>query len=95
MDERDENVAEEVWGGNSGLTDNGMDDNTPYVRVNGENLEVDEGDNFVETIKNISIDAGFGKFRVYLNGEEIKPSQAPEFIDENMRIEVLPYDVPA
>ena len=67
--------------------------NDPYVSINGQNIRLEAGANFVDTVKNISRDAGFGKFRTYLNGEEIKPSQAPSMINEGDRLEIRAYDV--
>jgi hypothetical protein len=42
---------------------------------------------------NLARDAGFGKFRIILNGSEIKPSQAPEVLNEGDKVEIRPYDV--
>ena len=86
---------EEVWNGSADVW--GADESessNPTIRVNGEDIELEVGDNFKDVIKEQSIEAGFGKFRVILNGEEIKPSEAPELVEAGMKIEVLPYDVP-
>jgi len=86
---------EEVWNGSADVW--GADESessNPTIRVNGEDIELEVGDNFKDVIKEQSIEAGFGKFRVILNGEEILPSQAPELVEAGMKIEVLPYDVP-
>jgi hypothetical protein len=64
-----------------------------FVRVNGANIPVTPGSNSLETIKGIARDAGLGKFRVYFNGDEVKPSQAPSEIPEGVMIELRPYDV--
>lgn len=64
-----------------------------FVRVNGGNIAINPGANFIETVKATARDAGLGKFRVFLNGEEVKPSEAPESIAEGTRIELRPYDV--
>jgi len=85
---------EEVWNGGDVWNTNASESNYPTIRVNGEDIELDVGDNFKDVIKEQSIEAGFGKFRVILNGEEIKPSEAPELVEAGMKIEVLPYDVP-
>ncbi|MBU0777885.1 hypothetical protein KKF82_06470 [Patescibacteria group bacterium] len=65
----------------------------PYVFVNGSRVDVEVGANFAATIKDIAKNAGLGKFRVLLNGDEILPSDAPEFIGENDRVELRKYDV--
>jgi len=64
-----------------------------FMRVNGARVSVDVGANFIETVKHQASSAGLGKFRTYLNGNEIKPSQAPEEISEGMMVELRPYDV--
>lgn len=64
-----------------------------FLRVNGARVSVDVGASFIETVKDEARKAGLGKFRAYLNGNEIKPSQAPSNIEEGMMIEVRPYDV--
>jgi hypothetical protein len=64
-----------------------------FVRVNGASIPVTPGTNSLEAIKNVAKDAGLGKFRVYFNGNEIKPSQAPAEIPEGAMIELRPYDV--
>jgi len=64
-----------------------------FMRVNGARIGVDVGANFIETVKNEARKAGLGKFRTYLDGNEIKPSQAPTEITEGMMVEVRPYDV--
>jgi len=89
-------MSEEVWSGSADVWGAAEDNdvNQPSIRVNGEDIYPEVGDSFKEAIKECSFDAGFGKFRVILNGEEIKPSEAPELIVAGMRIEVLPYDVP-
>lgn len=62
------------------------------VKVNGTVIPVEVGDSFRERIKNISLDAGFGKYRVFLNGAEIKPSEAPSVFAEGDVAEVRAYD---
>lgn len=64
-----------------------------FVRVNGANVPVTPGSNSLETIKSVARDAGLGKFRVYFNGNEIKPSQAPTEVSEGAMYELRPYDV--
>ena len=61
--------------------------------VNGAPFNLTPGSSFKETVLKLSTDAGFGKFRVMLNGSEIKPSMSPELISEGDQIEVRPYDV--
>ena len=64
-----------------------------YIRVNGANIAVETGANAVEAIKAEARNAGLGKFRVYYNGSEVKPSEIPAQITEGAMIELRPYDV--
>jgi len=64
-----------------------------FIRVNGANISVQPGANAVETIKTEARNAGLGKFRVYYNGSEVKPSEIPAQITEGAMIELRPYDV--
>lgn len=61
--------------------------------VNGAPMGITPGESFRETLISLSRDAGLGKFRVFLNGNEIKPSAAPDTISEGDRVEIRPYDV--
>lgn len=77
--------VEELYGGNS-------EDPTTFIRVNGASIPVTPGANFVETCKTHAVEAGLGKFRVFLDGDEVKPSNAPETISEGSSLELRPYD---
>jgi len=63
-----------------------------FIRVNGANLNVEPGSDFKTTVKLHAQEAGLGKFRVFMNGEEVKPSMAPEVISEGTNLELRPYD---
>ena len=63
-----------------------------FVRVNGGDVRIEPGVNFTESIKNIALDAEFGKFRVFLNNEEVTPSTAPDAFEAGMKVEIRPYD---
>lgn len=65
----------------------------PFAMVNGSYISVNVGDSFKDTIQSLARDAGFGKFRVTLNGEEVRPNEAPDTILDNMQIGIRPYDV--
>ena len=60
----------------------------------GHTVEVQVGAPFQETIERIADDAHYGGFfRVFLNGEEIlEPTDAPETIQQGMRIALTSYD---
>jgi len=66
--------------------------NGARVLINGSFQPIEVGANFLETCKATALDAGFGKFRVLLNGEEVRPSTCPSTIDESHSIEIRPYD---
>jgi hypothetical protein len=63
------------------------------MTVNGNDFEVEDGDDFVETVKSAARDFNLSKFRVIVDGEEIDPMDAPETIENGMVIEIRQYDV--
>lgn len=85
---------EDFWNGNEEevLYDE-ESEYTTYIRVNGSDQAIEPGTNFAEVVKSVARDAGLGKFRVLLNGEEIRPKDAPDVIEEGMHLEARPYDV--
>lgn len=80
---------EEVWGGNNF---NYSEDVSTGVKIAGTTIPVEPGASFRDTIKQVSLDAGFGKYRVYLNGNEIRPSEAPQVFNTGDVVEVRPFD---
>lgn len=68
-------------------------DSNTYIRVNGSNIAIDPGASLIETVKTQARDAGLGKFRVFMNGSEIRPSEAPDTISAGTHLELRPYDV--
>lgn len=65
---------------------------TGAIIVNGSSRSIDPSASFVETVKRYAQEAGLGKFRVFVNDNEIDPSDAPEQIGSN-RVEIRPYEV--
>ena len=61
--------------------------------VNGSETPITDGSDFKEIAIGAARDAGFGKFRVILNGEEIDPADAPETLGTGMTLEIRPYEV--
>jgi hypothetical protein len=61
--------------------------------INGSVIPIEPGASFRDTVVTMARDAGFGKFRAFLNGEEVKPNMAPEVINAGDRLELRPYDV--
>ena len=64
----------------------------PSVLVNGSFQSVEPGAPFLQTVKNFALDAGFGKFRCYVNGVEVRKSTAPNEFEPDHRVELRPYD---
>lgn len=70
-----------------------VDEDSPFVFVNGSHVSVTPGSDFTGTVKDVAKNAGLGKFRLFVNGYEKFPSDAPETIGESDRIELRKYDV--
>jgi hypothetical protein len=64
-----------------------------FILINGSNIPIEPGVSFRELVGEQALNAGFNKYRVLLNGEEIRPSQAPALINEGDRVEIRSYDV--
>ena len=87
-------MSEEYWDQGQEETEvRSYRDSGTCIIVNGSHIAVDPGSSFVETVKTYAKDAGLGKFRVFFNGDEVKPSMAPDLISENDNVELRPYDV--
>lgn len=86
---------EENWNANEirVFDESPNEDMTTYIRVNGSDLPLTAGASFAETVKEVARNSSLGKFRVYLNGAELKPADAPDVIEEGMNLELRPYDV--
>ena len=71
------------------------EDMTTYMRVNGMVLPLEVGASLTSSVKQIARDSRLGKFRLYLNGNEVFPEDdLPESIEEGMQFEMKPYDKP-
>ena len=87
-------MEEQYWDGNEErVYDEGPSDLNTFIRVNGSDRAIEPGASMVSTIKETARDAGLGKFRVFLDGQEIRPSEAPDTITEGMGLELRPFDV--
>lgn len=67
------------------------------VLVNGSYQTLEVGAPFLQAVKSVALQAGFGKFKVWLNGAEIRPSaikegRVPSEISSDMRVEIRPFD---
>ena len=63
------------------------------INVNGQDSNVNVGDNFKDTVITKAREYGLGKFRLFLNDEEILPSQAPATVSAGDAIRLVPFDV--
>jgi hypothetical protein len=64
----------------------------PSVLVNGSYQRLEEGAPFLQSVKQVALQAGFGKFKVWLNGAEVRPSTAPAEVGPDTRVEIRPFD---
>ena len=69
----------------------------PTVLVNGSYQSIEVGAPLLPTLKAVALQAGFGKFKVFLNGAEIRKSSVthgavPSEISTDMKFEIRPFD---
>lgn len=66
------------------------------ININGEKIEIDEGESFISTIKQVAEDSGYSKFRVFLVEDgieaEVDPSDAPVVFEADMEVFIKPYE---
>lgn len=80
-----------MWETNDGSV--AVSSSTPTITVNGQTRDISAGASFKDTVVATAKEYGLGKFRLFLNDEEILPSQAPATIEAGMRIKLTPFDV--
>jgi hypothetical protein len=73
--------------------DDGSDSDETFIFVNGAKVDVTPGASFISAVKDTAKNAGLGKFRTFLNGSEILPSDAPDVFEAGDRVELRKYDV--
>ncbi len=66
--------------------------NGPNVLINGSYQPLEVGAPFLQACQNTALQAGFGKFKVWLNGAEVRPSSAPAEVSPDMSVEIRPFD---
>lgn len=82
----------------TGYDDEGMDvpmndrPNGATCLVNGSYRDLEVGAPFLQTVQSLALQAGFGKFKVMLNGTEVRPRTAPSVIEGDMKLELRPFD---
>ena len=62
------------------------------ILVNGSYQPLEVGAPFLQSVQATALQAGFGKFKVWLNGVEVRPSTAPAEVGPNDRVEIRPFD---
>lgn len=82
----------EVWDG-SRMSGELAGEYDTCLMVAGSVLPLEEGDSLASKVLEAAGNAGFGKFRVFVNGAEVVPSAAPTLVKTGDKIEVRPYDV--
>ena len=85
-------MQDQVWNPSDNYGESAPADGTG-ISVNGSFVAVEVGKPFAAAVTDVAKSAGLGKFRVFMNGDEVKPSQAPDTISEGMRLDLRPYDV--
>jgi hypothetical protein len=79
-----------MWSTSSDVSTSGAS-----ITVNGSTSPLTVGDGFAAAIKAAAVRAGLGKFRVFVNGDEVRPSEAPATVESGMSVTLRPYDVAA
>lgn len=86
-------MSDEYWVGRDDESfDVDVEESQTCLIAGGELYDVNPNETFKDAVLRVADSAGYGKFRVFLNGAEVKPSEAPQFIVEGSRVEVRPYD---
>jgi len=67
--------------------------NGATFEVNGNTYDVEVGADLKETVLGFARDAGYQKFRFYIDGEEVLPQNAPSVIEDGKAYKITPYDV--
>jgi len=62
------------------------------ILVNGSYQNLEVGAPFLQSVQSVALQAGFGKFKVWLNGTEVRPSSAPAEVTDQMSVEIRPFD---
>jgi len=66
--------------------------NGPTILINGSYQPLEVGSPFLQACQTTALQAGFGKFKVWLNGAEVRPSSAPAEVSPDMSVEIRPFD---
>ncbi len=67
--------------------------NNATMECNGEVSCVNAGSDLKEMVLGFARDAGYGKFRFFINNEEVLPQNAPSLVEAGGVYKITPYDV--
>ena len=62
------------------------------ILVNGSYQPLEVGAPFLNAVQSVALQAGFGKFKCWLNGAEVRPQSAPAEVSTDMSVEIRPFD---
>jgi len=62
------------------------------IYINGTTTEVDQTEPFKSTVRSLAIGKGFSRFKVFADGEQIKPENAPETFVGIGEVRIEKYD---
>jgi hypothetical protein len=62
------------------------------VLPNGTSKRVQPSDPFAETVRRVAKEAGLSKFTVYIDGEKLTASEAPNDFEGLSEVEIKKYD---
>lgn len=66
------------------------------ILVNGSYQSLEVGSEFIPAVQAFARQAGFGKFKCFLNGVEVKPKTTPgladRLVEADDRVEIRPFD---
>jgi len=62
------------------------------VIINGSEYDVEAGQNLKDVILGFARDAGFKKFRLYIDDDEVLPQDAPELVEAGHVYKIVQYD---
>ena len=64
----------------------------PTMEINGNVETIEDGANLKDTVLKFARDAGFGKFKFFIDGEEVLPQNAPELIEVGRKYKIMAFD---
>lgn len=63
------------------------------LEINGSVSSIEVGATLKDVIIAAAREAGFGKFRFYIDGTEVLPQNAPTLVEAGKAYKIAPYDV--